>query len=92
MICYSRSFNEQMLMKCPLVSKNVPHLSLNLSILFLLVATLILFFYLGMYAIPKVSCYTYLGIPFNDSLSLKPVLALMHSKVNKSLYGCYPIL
>ena len=33
-------------------------------------------FYLGMYSIPKVSCYTYLGIPFNDSLSLQPALAL----------------
>ena len=44
-------------------------------------------FYLGMYSIPKVSCYTYLGIPFSDDLSLQPVISNMQSKVRKSLFS-----
>lgn len=42
-------------------------------------------FYFSMHAIPKVSCYTYLGIPFSDDLSLQPILSNMYIKVNKSL-------
>ena len=44
-------------------------------------------FYLGMYSIPKVSCYTYLGIPFSDDLSLQPVITNIQSKVRKSLFS-----
>ena len=38
-----------------------------------------------MNCIPKTSCYTYLGVPFSDDLSLKPILSNMYVKVNKSL-------
>ena len=38
-----------------------------------------------MNSLPKVSCYTYLGIPFSEDLSLKPILSNMYIKVNKSL-------
>ena len=44
-------------------------------------------FYIGMYSIPKVTCYTYLGIPFDEDLSLKPILSNMYKKVNNSLYS-----
>ena len=44
-------------------------------------------FYLGMYSIPKVTCYTYLGIPFDEDLSLKPILSTMYMKVQKSLFS-----
>ena len=42
-------------------------------------------FYLGMNAIPKVSSYIYLGIPFSDDLLLEHIIAHMHFKVRKSL-------
>ncbi len=42
-------------------------------------------FYFNMHSLPKVSCYTYLGIPFSDDLSLQPILSNMYTKVNKSL-------
>ena len=44
-------------------------------------------FYIGMHSIPKVSCYTYLGIPFDEDLSLKPVLCNMYKKVQNSLFS-----
>jgi len=44
-------------------------------------------FYIGMYSIPKVTGYTYLGIPFDEDLSLKPILSNMYKKVNNSLYS-----
>jgi len=44
-------------------------------------------FYLGMYSITKVSCYTYFGIPFSDDLSLQPVITNIQSKVRKSLFS-----
>ena len=31
--------------------------------------------YLDIYSLPKVSCYTYLGILFRDNLSLQPVIS-----------------
>ncbi|OUM63106.1 hypothetical protein PIROE2DRAFT_10412, partial [Piromyces sp. E2] len=37
-------------------------------------------FYIDMYSIPKVTCYTYLSIPFNEDLSLKPILSSMYKK------------
>ena len=43
-------------------------------------------FYIGINSLPKVSCYTYLGIPFSDDLSLKPILSNMYTKMNRSLY------
>ncbi len=42
-------------------------------------------FYFSMTSIPKVSCYTYLGIPFSEDLSLQPILSNMYNKVNRSL-------
>jgi len=42
-------------------------------------------FYLGMNAIPKVSSYIYLGIPFSDDLLLIISHMHMHFKVRKSL-------
>ena len=44
-------------------------------------------FYLNMHAIPKVSCYTYLNIPFPNDLSLKPIIDKMYNCTNKSLYS-----
>jgi len=38
-----------------------------------------------MTSIPKVSCYTYLGIPFSEDLSLQPILSNMYNKVNRPL-------
>ena len=43
-------------------------------------------FYMGMSSLPKTSCYTYLGIPFSDDLSLKPILSNMYIKVNNALH------
>ena len=42
-------------------------------------------FYFSMTSIPKVSCYTYLGIPFSEDLSLQPILSNMYNKVNRFL-------
>ena len=44
-------------------------------------------FYLGGNAIPKVKCYTYLGIPFDNSLSLKPIITALNNKVCKALFN-----
>lgn len=43
-------------------------------------------FYLGMYSISKESTYAYLDVPFRNDLSLKPIIAYMKYKVQKSLY------
>ena len=32
-------------------------------------------------------CYTYLGIPFDKSLSLNPIIKLLNSKVTKALFS-----
>ncbi|OUM57209.1 hypothetical protein PIROE2DRAFT_17875 [Piromyces sp. E2] len=37
-------------------------------------------FYLGMYAIPKTSCYIYLDIPFTDDLLIDHIVQYMFSK------------
>ena len=37
-------------------------------------------FYLGMNAIPKVSSYIYLGIPFSDDLLLEHIISHMHTR------------
>ncbi len=42
-------------------------------------------FYFNMHSLPKVSCYTYLSIPFSDDLSLQPILSNMNKNVSKSL-------
>jgi len=39
-------------------------------------------FYLGIHPLPKTNQYTYLGIPFDDSLELSPIIAKMNSKIN----------
>jgi len=48
-------------------------------------------FYLGMNAIPKVSSYVYLGIPFSDDLLLEHIISHMRFKVRKSLlsFTCF---
>ena len=43
-------------------------------------------FCIGMYSILKVTFYTYLGIPFDEDLSLKPIFSIMYKKKNISLY------
>jgi len=42
---------------------------------------------MGMYSIPKTSCYTHLGIPFSEDLSLKPILSSIYIKINKALHS-----
>ena len=37
--------------------------------------------------IPQTDCYTYLGIPFDNELSLKPVVSLLHQKIRKALFS-----
>jgi len=52
-------------------------------------------FHLGMYSIPKESMYIYLDIPFNNDLSLEPIITYMSTKVRKSLLSLasfYPII
>ncbi|OUM57450.1 hypothetical protein PIROE2DRAFT_17564 [Piromyces sp. E2] len=44
-------------------------------------------FYIDMYFIPKVTCYTYLGIPFDEDLLLKPNLSSIYKKIKKSLFS-----
>ena len=44
-------------------------------------------FFLGNLEIPKTQCYTYLGIPFDNTLSLKPIIEAMNNKVRKALYN-----
>ena len=38
-------------------------------------------FHLGFNSIPKTTQYTYLGIPFNESLSLQPIISNLNSKL-----------
>ena len=38
--------------------------------------------------IPITKCYTYLGIPFDKSLTLNPIIKLLNSKVTKALFSC----
>ena len=44
-------------------------------------------FYLAGQPIPITKCYTYLGIPFDKSLSLNPIIKLLNSKVTKVLFS-----
>ncbi len=44
-------------------------------------------FYLAGQALPTTDCYTYLGIPFDKSLSLKPVINVLNNKMLKTLYS-----
>jgi len=37
--------------------------------------------------IPQTDCYTYLGIPFDNELSLKPVISLLRQKIRKALFS-----
>ena len=49
-------------------------------------------FYLGIHTIPKTTCYTYLGIPFDESLSLDPVISNLNCKMNNTLYSYFRFL
>jgi len=44
-------------------------------------------FYLDGQPIPITKCYTYLGIPFDKSLSLNPIINLLDTKVTKALFS-----
>ena len=44
-------------------------------------------FYLAGQPIPISDCYTYLGIPFDKTLSLLPVIKLLNNKVMKALFS-----
>ena len=44
-------------------------------------------FYIAGQPIPTTNCYTYLGIPFDKSLSLDPIVKSMNNKVRKALYS-----
>jgi len=44
-------------------------------------------FYLAGQIIPKTNCYTYLGIPFDSDLSLKPIIKSTNNKVRKALFS-----
>ena len=49
-------------------------------------------FHLGINPIPKTNQYTYLGIPFNESLSLKPITSNLNSKLNYTLNSYFRFL
>ena len=42
--------------------------------------------------IPSTNQYTYLGIPFNESLDLKPIIAKMNSKINYTVNSFFRFL
>jgi len=44
-------------------------------------------FYINMNPIPQVSCYTYLGIPFSNDLSLDLIIEKMYVSTRNSLYS-----
>jgi len=43
-------------------------------------------FYHGFHPLPKTSQTTYLGIPFDESLALKPIVSMLNSKINYRHY------
>ena len=44
-------------------------------------------FYLAGQPLPITDCYTYLGIPFDKTLSLKPIIKCLSNKVRKALFS-----
>ena len=44
-------------------------------------------FYLSSQELPKMNCYTYLGVPCSNDLELKPIIQRMNIKVRKALYS-----
>jgi len=49
-------------------------------------------FHLGFNPIPKTTQYTYLGIPFNESLSLQPITSNLNGKLNFTLNSYFRFL
>ena len=49
-------------------------------------------FYLGFHPLPKASQYTYLGIPFDESLELKPIVSMLNSKINYKVNSYFRLL
>ena len=49
-------------------------------------------FYLDNQPIPKTSCYTYLGIPFENSLLLNPILSYINDKFNHTMNSYFHFL
>jgi len=37
--------------------------------------------------IPQTDCYTHLGIPFDNKLSLKPIISLLRQKIRKAIFA-----
>jgi len=49
-------------------------------------------FYIDNHPLPKTSCYTYLGIPFPNTLNLKPIISILNDKLNRSMNSHYILL
>ena len=49
-------------------------------------------FYLGEEPIPQTTCYTYLGIPFDENLSLDPIRSNLDQQLSHSLISFGPFL
>ena len=46
-------------------------------------------FYIDNHPLPKTSYYTYLGIPFPNTLNLKPLISILNDKLNHSMNSHY---
>ena len=49
-------------------------------------------FYIDNHPLPKTSCYTYLGIPFPNTLNLKPIISILNDKLTRSMNSHYILL
>ena len=49
-------------------------------------------FFIGSNKLPKTDNYTYLGIPFDESLSLKPIQSKLNSNLNVKLNSFFRFL
>ena len=49
-------------------------------------------FYIGNNNLPKTDNYTYLGIPFDESLSLKPIQSKLNSNLNDKINSYFRFL
>ena len=49
-------------------------------------------FYLGIHPLPKTDQYTYLGIPFHESLQLTPIISKMNSKISHAVDSFFRFL
>ena len=49
-------------------------------------------FYLGLHPLPKTSQYIYLGVPFDESLELKPIVSMLNRKINHKVNSYFCLL